>query len=126
MTREEVSATPRGSMSPARRRRILTRDGNICAHRGCEVAEGLEVDHIVCLELGGRDTDDNCEGLCGPHHKKKTARDAKLIAKARRLRKARLGQNSPKPKMQSRGFDKRFHHHMNGTRTRRTAKEQGR
>lgn len=88
---EKVEATPRRSMTPARRKRILARHGDVCAYPECEIVTGLEVDHIVCLELGGRDVDDNCEGLCAHHHKIKTARDLKLIAKARRIRKRDAG-----------------------------------
>jgi 5-methylcytosine-specific restriction endonuclease McrA len=82
-------------MTPARRARIIARDG-CCRYPGCEVAEGLEVDHIVALELGGRDRDDNLQALCVPHHKAKTKIDAGLIAKARR-RKAKHEGTAPPP-----------------------------
>lgn len=99
--RERLEKTPRLSMSRARRERILSRHAGQCAYPMCEETEGLELDHIVCLSIGGRDTDDNLEPLCGPHHKAKTARDRKLIAKASRLiRKASPDTRKP-PRMKS-------------------------
>lgn len=103
---EPVEATPRRAMTPARRKRILARQHGICAYPQCEVSDGLEVDHIVCLELGGRDVDDNCEALCADHHRQKTNRDLKLIAKARRIRKEIACEGRVKPALVSRGFGK--------------------
>jgi 5-methylcytosine-specific restriction endonuclease McrA len=106
---EYVPPTPRKSMGPARRARILKRQDGQCAYPACEVTVGIEIDHIVCLELGGRDTDDNCEGLCVEHHKQKTARDLKLIAKARRCRLKDRGEfPAAKQKLRGRGFEKRW------------------
>jgi 5-methylcytosine-specific restriction enzyme A len=93
-------------MTPARRARIIARDG-CCRYPGCEVAEGLEVDHIVALELGGRDRDDNLQALCGPHHRQKTAIDAGLIAKAKRRKAKNDGTFPPsKARLRGRGFQK--------------------
>lgn len=39
------------------------------------VTLAIEVDHIVPLYLGGTDTDDNRQGLCGNCHQTKTAAD---------------------------------------------------
>lgn len=36
-----------------------------------------EVDHIVPHAEGGTDEDSNLEAICGPHHKAKTAEEAK-------------------------------------------------
>jgi 5-methylcytosine-specific restriction protein A len=102
--REPVEVEGR-HMTPARRARIIARDHGQCVRAGCEVTEGLEVDHIVCLELGGRDADWNCETLCGPHHKQKTKADAGAIARAKRRQANHLGTRpAPKRKLQSRGF----------------------
>lgn len=101
LTREPVEPEGR-KMTKARRARVIARDGGKCRYPGCEETEGLEVDHIVCLELGGRDSDDNLQALCGPHHKLKTAQDAALIAKAKR-RKAKHEGTAPPSKARLRG-----------------------
>lgn len=102
--REPVPVTERKAMTPARKRRISQRQKGLCAYPDCE-APIDEYDHIVCLGLGGRDTDDNCEGLCAEHHRIKTNRDLKLIAKARHQRAFHEGAR-PKPirQIKSRGF----------------------
>lgn len=119
--REAVEATPRRAMTPARRAAVLQRYDGRCAR--CEAVQGLEIDHVVPLELGGPDELHNLQPLCEPHHKAKTRLDVKLIAKARRLRKAdeRRARKASKPgrKMQSRGFDKSRRRKMNGTVERR-------
>lgn len=102
---EMVEATPRRAMTPARKRRISERQHGICAYPQCE-ARIDEYDHIVCLELGGKDSDANTEGLCVPHHRLKTNRDLKLIAKARRIRKEIACEGRVKPALVSRGFGK--------------------
>ncbi len=119
-SREPVNATPRGRMTPARRRAVSERQGGLCAVQGCGKAI-VEIDHVRALELGAADTLDNLQGLCKPHHLLKTLTDLKAIAKARRLRKRADGTRrerkpiaahvSPWPpagsrKLQSRGFPK--------------------
>jgi 5-methylcytosine-specific restriction endonuclease McrA len=108
MQRDPVELDGR-AMSTARRQRIIARDGNCCRYPECEVMTGLEVDHIVALKLGGRDTDDNLETLCRDHHLAKTKRDVALIAKAKRLNLAHTGQKPPATqKIRSRGFQRRW------------------
>jgi 5-methylcytosine-specific restriction enzyme A len=46
------------------------------------VPMATDLDHIVPLELGGSDTDDNLQGLCRAHHLDKTKLEA--IQRARR------------------------------------------
>lgn len=91
MSRELVEDTQRKAMTPARRKRILDRDGHVCRHPGCGVTVGLEVDHVVSLWMGGKEVDENLEALCSPHHKDKTAADAERRAKVKRLHKAGHG-----------------------------------
>lgn len=93
--REPVEATPRKSMTPARRRRVLDKHGHQCARLGCEIAVALEIDHVIPLELGGKDDDTNLEPLCGPHHAAKTRLDIKMIARACRIRKREAGIKNP-------------------------------
>lgn len=101
---EPLDATPRRAMTPKRRAAVLARHAGHCAYPGCTVSTGLEIDHVIALELGGKDADENLVPLCGPHHKQKTALDAKLIAKARRLRKTEAGETRAKRPIPSRGF----------------------
>jgi 5-methylcytosine-specific restriction endonuclease McrA len=120
MIREPVQPDKR-KMTPARRARLLAKLGAVCRFPECSVSTGLELDHIVALDLGGRDADDNFQVLCGPHHAAKTKLDAKLIAKGRRIRKRENGtrrERRPIPQhvngLQSRGFDKRLRKRMSG------------
>ena len=108
LSREPLEATPRLSMSPARRARILAMYGHVCAVEGCGETQGLELDHVIPLELGGQDADFNIEPRCTSCHKVKTARDRKAIAKAARLRRQadpETRRRSPRP-LRSRGFGK--------------------
>lgn len=102
-SREAQDATPRAAMGKARRERILAAHGHACAYPCCEETKGLELDHTVPLELGGRDDDSNLRPLCGPHHRQKTALDVRMIAKARRIRKKAETPREPS-KLQGAGF----------------------
>lgn len=104
--REKVEATPRKSMTPARRARALARFGGKCSYPGCGITDSLQIDHTIPLELGGADEDHNLAPLCVSCHRRKTALDVKMIAKARRLRKRDAGEGRMKAKIASRGFDK--------------------
>ncbi len=82
--REPVRGTPRRGMTPARRAAVLKRQGPLCLIQGC-ARPWIEVDHRIPLAMGGPDTLENCEGLCGAHHLAKTALvDVPAIAKAKR------------------------------------------
>ena len=71
----------RGGKHTRIRQRILKRDDYMCQY--CErvardsKASNLEIDHIVPLESGGQETDDNRQVLCIVCHRKKTAREWK-------------------------------------------------
>jgi 5-methylcytosine-specific restriction endonuclease McrA len=86
LARELVDGTPRKAMTPARRKRCLEANGNVCAYEGCVSTDRLEIDHIVPLALNGKDEDSNLIPLCYVHHKEKTRRDIWQIAKAKRQR----------------------------------------
>lgn len=92
LAREPLDATKRKAMTPARRERVLKRFDGHCAYPECSETEGLEVDHAICLELGGKDEDSNLQPLCPKHHKQKTALDIKLIARMRRRQKKHNGE----------------------------------
>jgi 5-methylcytosine-specific restriction enzyme A len=54
--------------------RIRERDGYSC--RACKRATRVgEIDHVVPIENGGSEQDDNLQLLCTECHRKKTARD---------------------------------------------------
>ena len=77
----KAGATPRiqGSSWMNTRRRIMQRDKFTCACCGA-IRMDHEVDHIVPLEQGGRNDDDNLQLLCGGPghcHAAKTAAEAK-------------------------------------------------
>lgn len=55
-----------------------------------------EYDHVIPCELGGTNAADNCQLLCGPCHKAKTATDQRTFAKARSVRAKYLGAFKPK------------------------------
>jgi 5-methylcytosine-specific restriction endonuclease McrA len=99
--RETVDATPRASMGPIRRARIIARSGGHCAYPKCTVSTDLEIDHVVPIWMGGKDVDENCEALCDSHHKQKTKVDAAMRAKAKRLI---AGPKKSKRPIQGRGF----------------------
>lgn len=66
------------------RARILERDGHVCQARdeGCE-GEAIEVHHIVPIELGGTNDDENLTSLCGVCH-------YRVTTEQRRARAARV------------------------------------
>lgn len=102
-----VEITERKAMTPARRARILARQGPLCARAFCE-EPWTEADHIVPLAMGGADKDHNVEGLCSAHHAEKTARDIRAIRKAQRLERDANPQTRRRPArpMRGRGFPK--------------------
>jgi 5-methylcytosine-specific restriction protein A len=57
----------------ARRLRILRRDAFVCAAcRRVVYGQAAHVDHVVPLEEGGTDDDENLQTLCHADHGKKT------------------------------------------------------
>lgn len=103
--RPPIDLEKRRAMTPARRKRVLERHGGRCAFLGCTATERLEIDHIIALQLGGKDEDDNLEPLCGPHHAIKTKRDVRMIAKAKRL-SGETGSDRKRKAIPSRPFPK--------------------
>lgn len=105
--RDPVVVPDRPRPTVAERRLVLGRQGGHCGHLGCTETQGLEIDHQIPRDLGGKDHVDNYVALCGPHHAVKTKRDRKMIDRARSLRKSAAG---PKPpgKIKSRGFEKGY------------------
>jgi 5-methylcytosine-specific restriction endonuclease McrA len=61
----------------AKLRECVLREEPLC--RVCEAAKRVtrstECDHILPLEQGGTDARENLQGICGPCHRDKTARE---------------------------------------------------
>lgn len=68
----------RGRKAVAQRLRRL-RNEPLCRHclASGRVTAATEVDHVIPLHKGGSDTDGNCQSLCGPCHRAKTAEDCR-------------------------------------------------
>jgi 5-methylcytosine-specific restriction protein A len=63
-----------------KRNNVLRRDSYECQSCLREFGRHVwadEVDHIIALSEGGTDDESNLEGICIPHHKKKTAEESK-------------------------------------------------
>lgn len=94
MTTDDLSTTPRRSMSPTRRLRIWERDGGVCCICSLKidgVREKWGIEHKRPLALGGPDTDENC----GPAHERcmatKTKADNASWTKAKRAKAKHIG-----------------------------------
>lgn len=113
-------ATPRRSMTDARRRAVWVAGDKRCA--GCEkpvsLRGGTVVDHILPLELGGLDEPTNLQMLCTDCDRGKTRWDAKRIAKMRRQSKMHEDKPStfkPGRKLQSAGFNTNLRKKLDGS-----------
>lgn len=103
LTGQPGEATPRKAMSLGRRGRIIARQGHVCARCGDKVSV-FEIDHVLPIELGGAEDDDNLQALCGRCHRAKTGADIQRIAKARRQAKLNHPRVPSKRPLRSRGF----------------------
>lgn len=83
--REAVVLDERKAIPAAWKAAARERSGGVCAYPGCEVEAPLEYDHALCLGLGGKHRAENIQPLCIPHHRAKTNRDLKMIARAKAM-----------------------------------------
>lgn len=108
MNREAVEIAGRGSMHPARKRRIWERVAGKCWMCGLavpETGEGVRYDHKLPLDLGGSDDDANIYPLhTDPCDKLKTKADRARIDKARR--QGKMKEPKAPSRLKSRGFEK--------------------
>lgn len=68
---------------------LLEAQGGVCCVAGCNVSEGLEAEHSTpnAIRAGRPD-----QLMCQPHHREKTKRDVKEIARAKRLSGEKMSQ----------------------------------
>lgn len=108
--REPVGPTDRGHIGSLARTLLYALQGGRCA--ACKqdrVPSDMDLDHRICLELGGADEASNWQLLCRePCHRIKTAKDRKAMAKAARLRRQADPETRRRPtrRLRGRGFDK--------------------
>ena len=116
--RKLVTATPRKTMTPGRKKRCWTLAEGLCAWCKKPVEQfGPTViyDHRVPLALGGADSDENIRPLhVRPCNALKTHFDIRSIRKAQRIAK-KLAEERKPSRLKSRGFDKSRTRKMDGT-----------
>lgn len=109
----------RQSVEPTARRAFTKRQREVawiaaegrCENCRVEVGREFDIDHRLALFHGGAHSPDNWRVLCRPCHAEKTAEDASVSAKIRRLRKREAGEKKRRgreirsnPKIRSAGF----------------------
>lgn len=123
----------RPAITPKMRLKVFQDFGAIvcCQAEGCDAAiyiKEAELDHHLALVDGGKHETGNLRPICSSCHRKKSAREHRNNAKAKRLAKAHAEHQAvlarvmkrPAGKIRSRGFDKRLRKKMNGQTERRT------
>jgi 5-methylcytosine-specific restriction enzyme A len=88
IAKNDDAAIPR-----AVKRRILVRQGNVCAisERRFSASNKPDFDHIVPLWLGGQHKESNLQAICKTFHKAKTREEAPIRAKTYRMHDKELG-----------------------------------
>lgn len=104
---------PRREFSRKTRAQAFERAAGCCEGCGAKLKVGeAEYDHVLPCELGGDNGLENCEVICVPCHKEKTADDVKRIRKSDRQRDSLSGAKKPKgrpiPGSKRSGIRKRF------------------
>lgn len=101
----------RYEFSRKQREEIRDRAGGCCesCHMPLKPGEG-EYDHVIAQAIGGENTVDNAQLLCGLCHRAKSAVDTGLAAKVKRVQAKHNGTFPPSPTpLRSRNtFPRRF------------------
>lgn len=92
----------RKDFTAAVKKAVRERNLYMCEYPGCSTYPATEVDHVIPEALGGASTIDNAMLLCTACHRRKTALDVKLIAKADR-QGGRSGQYARRKKRKGKG-----------------------
>lgn len=93
-----VGATDDAKVPDRVKLRIFEREGGRCWLTGRKINPGdaWDLDHKIALCNGGTHSEDNLAPALREEHRKKTAEDVKMRAKADRVRKKHLGIHKPK------------------------------
>ena len=106
----------RTRLTPTERAAMLARQGGCCVVWGCTETHGLIEEHSVVFAWTGARAD---QLMCVAHHKEKTKRDIKAIAKTRRILYKKTQFDKRKKaggtRIKSRGFDKTRSKKMDGS-----------
>jgi 5-methylcytosine-specific restriction endonuclease McrA len=113
--REPVEIEKRRPFRPVDIQRAYYEQGGCCALCPAEIGRYI-ADHRVPRAMGGKTTYANLQLICVACAAKKDPDDISRIAKAKRQGAPRKVSKRP---MKGRGFDKRFHHHFDGTKSER-------
>ena len=100
-TKEWIGKTDDTRIPPRVRLRVFEAHDGVCALTGQKIMAGdkWDCDHKVALINGGEHRESNLQPALQLAHRKKTADDVKLKAKADRVRKKHLGITEPKSKL---------------------------
>lgn len=95
---EWVGSTPDVKIPDRVRLRVFEAHGGICALTGIKIRPGdqWDLDHEIALANGGQHRESNLRPVLREAHRKKTAEDVRIKAKAARVRKKHLGITKPK------------------------------
>lgn len=87
MTGSSFTHSKRGAMTPQRVLYVFQACGGRCAECGRKLTarDDYHIDHIIALENGGTDDDDNLQVLCDWCHAPKTADDHAQAGHGRRM-----------------------------------------
>jgi pyruvate/2-oxoglutarate dehydrogenase complex dihydrolipoamide dehydrogenase (E3) component len=106
----------RSRLTPAERAAMLARQGGCCVVWGCAGTRGLIEEHSTVHTWTGEKAD---QLMCVAHHKEKTKRDIKAIAKVRRIvyKKTQFDKRKKAggTRIKSRGFSKLWRKKFNGS-----------
>ena len=83
----------RKRLSPKAKASILERQAGLCAICA-RPGQRWEFDHEIQLAIGGEDAVENLRALCRACHAEKTAKDATIRAKVKRLIRTQSGERS--------------------------------
>lgn len=87
---------PREEFTAATKAAAALRAGGHCECCLIKILGVPEYDHVLPCGLGGDNSLENCQVLCGKCHRLKTADDRKPMAKADRLKRKREGRERRK------------------------------
>ena len=95
---EWIGATPDAKIPPRVKLRVFEAHDGRCWLTGRKIMPGdlWDMDHKIALCNGGEHRESNLAPALREEHRKKTAEDVKMRAKADRVRKRHLGIHQPK------------------------------